>query len=1049
MDGIGLYRRSSPTNFRILYLERQRRREDARGHGGVASRARGGSGAQEPSAGKAASYEQELRVTTRMAGIFASLAVNKALDKLASFLPKSSSLTAAKERQEKDLDDLKMLERTMRRIHATLQDAEQHWDIREESSKLRLRELKDLAYEAEDVVEEYEYELKLCNAKALLSYLKAAPTTSGSDSRQSMVAVPDELAVKTRKLIEKFQEIQCYSDNFSLSENDGERRLAPDIGCSWKTSSVVFEQSILGRENDKEFIVQKLLSIGDDNVADPLYVMAIVGMGGLGKTTLAQLTYNNPRVSSSFNDRAWVCVSDQFDVSNITRCIIAAVKREKCDLSELCDLQEVLQDEIKGKKILIVLDDVWIERTDCWELFFMPMRRTKLCTIIVTTRSEKVAELMPTRTDFYNLDCLDHDESWLLFTKVAFTIDQGNVPLGLVEIGRAIVQKCKGLPLAIKTLGSMLRYETAEERWREVLDSKLWDLEQARNEVLPSLELSYKHMPIYLKRCLVSLSLYPKDYDINELEVIELWNYLISFKVIEMMTSMQLEAKNFNGFDDDDQHIMHDLIHDLACFLSTGEFFRLDGDTFVEIPQKARYISIQDGASGKISVAPPSLRAILVLPRATVYIDNPKELFSNCEKLRVLVLDQHRLGPALPDFMGRLKLLRHLKFESLEEADIDDPSFRPYMYHIKGLHEIRCLMNLHTLPPIHFTHIKELRSLNEIRELTITGLGVGLNIDDAKEALLHTKRHLQFLRLDFDNYSEEMVWISYDSPNNNQNLQLLECLRPHCSLEELIITDYKSPKYPSWLGDSSFMNLTQVMLSSCRSQCLPTLGHLRSLMFLHFHNMPLVQHIGQEFCSHSPSVKEGSFPSLEELVFNEMTVCSEWSEVNNCTFPCLCTLKICRAYRLMSLPLVPFMSLTSLELDKCYSLTKIPASPRLRKLRIRWYDHFDELSAVLPINDPLLSKPLPSLEGLLLNNPLPIATTSISIEPQHLPLLRKLHLSCDNLQYCDRLTELSCLDELKLLGCPKFPPIPGSLRQQLQTLLGGLKILKKLISKNI
>uniref|UniRef100_A0A0E0BJ82 Disease resistance N-terminal domain-containing protein n=1 Tax=Oryza glumipatula TaxID=40148 RepID=A0A0E0BJ82_9ORYZ len=106
-----------------------------------------------------------------MAGLFASLAVRRALDTLTSFLPASlvasSSSGAARAREEQDLEDLRMLERTMRRIHATLNDAEQLWDIREETTKLQLKELKELAYDMEDVVDEYEYEVNRCKVEAL------------------------------------------------------------------------------------------------------------------------------------------------------------------------------------------------------------------------------------------------------------------------------------------------------------------------------------------------------------------------------------------------------------------------------------------------------------------------------------------------------------------------------------------------------------------------------------------------------------------------------------------------------------------------------------------------------------------------------------------------------------------------------------------------------------------------------------------------------------------------------------------------------------------
>jgi replication-associated recombination protein RarA len=257
------------------------------------------------------------------------------------------------------------------------------------------------------------------------------------------VAITDELAIKTRKLIERFDEIKYYSDNFTLSENDGEIRLTPDIS-GLQTSSVVFENSIVGRVKDKNNIVEKLLSKRGDNLASPVSVMAIVGMEGLGKTTLAQLVYNHPEVCKYFDVHAWVCVSEQFDINNITQSIIVAVTKEKCDLSELPNLHERLVEEIKQKKVLLVLDDVWNERRDCWDLLCMPMNTTKLCMIVVTTRSEKVAKLVQTMSNFYNLECLSFDESWLLFRQVALTVNQENAPPNLVEIGKAIVRKCKG-----------------------------------------------------------------------------------------------------------------------------------------------------------------------------------------------------------------------------------------------------------------------------------------------------------------------------------------------------------------------------------------------------------------------------------------------------------------------------------------------------------------------------------------------------------------------------------------------------------------------------
>lgn len=514
----------------------------------------------------------------------------------------------------------------------------------------------------------------------------------------------------------------------------------------------------------------------------------------------------------------------------------------------------------------------------------------------------------------------------------------------------------------------------------------------ATKEVLPSLELSYKNMPIYLKRCFVVISLYPKDYIFDRNQVLQLW------KVLDLLQSDRHnnETEIGNRYLDElversfllflltkvdghyyKKYLMHDLIHDLACFLSADEFFRLDdSSTSIEIPQNARYISIQNLASSEISITPLAFRAIIVLPRAKVNINNSEALlFSNCEKLRALVLGEGCLGQNLPALMGRLKLLRHLKLVTSFFSHSD-----PCWDHVDGLRGIGHLNNMLTLPPIHLRNdrIIELRSLNKLRELRIGGLGLHLTIDGAKDARLQSKRHLQLLSLDFGDCC----------PDHNQQVQLLESLRPHRNLRELIIMNYEGLKYPYWLGDASFSNLTQIELGYSHIQYLPTLGDLPSLVSLHIHDMMIVERIGWEFCSHFHGVK--GFPSLTQLRFNWMHKWSEWSGIVDGGFPRLRTLSICHAHslRLDNIESFPFRSLITLELDKCCCITTIPASTSLRTLRIDRRSFDLRRSST---DGPRLNR-LPSLECLTV---ICHDTTSILLQPQHLPSLKKLNLSCE------------------------------------------------------
>ncbi|RLM45238.1 hypothetical protein C2845_PMPSC048920 [Panicum miliaceum] len=904
-----------------------------------------------------------------MSGLFASLSVGKAWEMLSSFLrafptaPSSSS--SASQHQQGDLEELRKLERTMRRIRATLQDAEEHWNIREESAKLRLKELKEVAYDIEDVVDEYEYEVNRCEVVALDRSV-SVPNTGKRKHQEdnesclvhpAVVAVPHDLVLRARKITDRFNEIIHYSEHLSLSENDGQRRFAPDISSLRHTSSVVFEKSILGRDQDKVNIINKLSGEGR-NVGNPVSVMVIVGMGGLGKTTLAQLVYNDPGVSQSFDKHAWVCVSEHFDVNTITRNIITSLASEQCLYTELADLQMKLANEINQRGVLLVLDDIWNERRDSWELFCRPLSTAKFCQILVTTRSEQVARLIQTMP-CYHLSCLSSDESWSLFSQAAFIVKkESDIPTNLSNIGRCIVQKCKGLPLAIKTLGSMLRFETDERRWEEVLKNELWEFEQPRNEVLPALELSYKHMPVHLRRCLISLALYPKDYSIFRCAVFQLWKILDLIHCDEsdddyrnaegelyLKELVQRSMLQINGFPSG-SYSLHDLIHDLACFLAGEEFYRLEGDPHTEIPQNIRYMSIHKYiTAADISVFPHSVRAIIVLGelgnmnQAMV----PKALFSNCKKLRALdISHSKRLQMVLPDYIGNLKLLRHLSLRGEPTMSLQLDPLVKLSVHIKNvaLNQIGHLISLHYLSDIRITqsccsfNIRELRNINQVRKLRIEGLSNVGHIRHANEAQLQRKKHLLSLYLGFHVVNEqcrscglqpETVKIPHD--------QLLDSLRPHYNLRELIISSYDSAVYPSWVGDRSFFMLTTIKLFGGQSKHLPVLGGLPSLKNLHVGYTNSVEDIGRELFIRQFAGDE-YFPSLTNLEFHFLSEWSEWSGVDDSEPPCLNELSLLMCEKLSSLPLGPLQCLVILDLRECHSIAMLPALLALRELKI-------------------------------------------------------------------------------------------------------------------
>ncbi|KAM0068188.1 putative P-loop containing nucleoside triphosphate hydrolase [Helianthus debilis subsp. tardiflorus] len=301
------------------------------------------------------------------------------------------------------------------------------------------------------------------------------------------------------------------------------------------------------------------------------------GMGGVGKTTLAQLVYNHERVKKDFQLRCWVHVSEKFQVKEIIRKIIEFIDKCGCTLTELSALQDTLQSKLRGNKFLIVLDDVWIEENekDKWE----ELSKTLSCgalgsTIVMTTRSNITSRMMAKVGELqHEVECLSEEDSWLLFKKFAFAKGREGGDISEVEfIGKEIVEKCRGLPLAVKTLGSLMWSKRSTSDWQRVKGSNIWELQE--NKVLPALKLSYDNLAPYLKRCFAYCCLFPKGYDMEMAVVIPLWVsngfippregkdlYVIGEEIFNCLV-----WRSFFQVDKDFKYTfkMHDLMHDMA-----------------------------------------------------------------------------------------------------------------------------------------------------------------------------------------------------------------------------------------------------------------------------------------------------------------------------------------------------------------------------------------------------------------------------------------------------------------------------------------------------
>jgi hypothetical protein len=315
---------------------------------------------------------------------------------------------------------------------------------------------------------------------------------------------------KVKKMREKIEEIVDRLNKFNVIQHPSTDPDDEEVIKNNRETKPFNSEIPVGRINEKESIISLLLTDGEPSIV-PIY-----GLGGVGKTTLAQLVYNDYRTKYFFEVQAWVYVSVKFDLISMETSIIS-----KLDNSSGSNNLHTI---INNKRFLLVLDDIWEEAPLKLEkLMTLLLGSKKGSKILATTRLEKIAKHL-NRTSAINLDVLSNNYCWELFRAKA--LPHGSVDKDKEKIGRAIVEKCKGIPLAVKSLG-YLCYQNSNN-WEAIRDSDIWaedrdDGPLVDTEVLPSLKLSYQYMPNYLKSCFAYCAVFPKGSHIEKSSLIQQW----------------------------------------------------------------------------------------------------------------------------------------------------------------------------------------------------------------------------------------------------------------------------------------------------------------------------------------------------------------------------------------------------------------------------------------------------------------------------------------------------------------------------------------------
>ncbi|XP_022934779.1 putative disease resistance protein RGA4 [Cucurbita moschata] len=284
-------------------------------------------------------------------------------------------------------------------MEAVLLDAEEQ-QSNTHAVKNWISRVNEAFYDVDDLIDEFAYETLRQQAMAEAKRgIKEVPEVF---SLPHQIAFRFKMSHKIKDIKGKLKSIDADKNQFHFSERMINTR-DDELRKSRETSSFICDDEVVGRDDDKKAIIDLLLNT-DPKTKENITVIAIVGMGGLGKTALAQSVYNDESTTKYFEMKLWVCISEEFDVKVIVEKIIESATRKKPEIFQMDLLQSELRKQIDGKKYLLIMDDVWNEDYEKWVIL------KRLLTggasgsrILITTRHQRVAETFDT-TSYYALE---------------------------------------------------------------------------------------------------------------------------------------------------------------------------------------------------------------------------------------------------------------------------------------------------------------------------------------------------------------------------------------------------------------------------------------------------------------------------------------------------------------------------------------------------------------------------------------------------------------------------------------------------------------------
>ncbi|CAL9002413.1 unnamed protein product [Prunus brigantina] len=839
--------------------------------------------------------------------------------------------------------ELTSLRESLSEVQAMLQEAGKKKD-QAEAVKMWVKKLEGIAHDADDVLDEYEYEV--LRRKVEVQDQMKKKVLNFFSLHYNPIAFRHKMAHKIKKINSSLVNLKNGAAVIGLvASSTFQGGSSHDAGVDRETVSSFAqdEKYIVGREKVVLDIVTTLID-SRNTQKNSLSVMPIVGIAGLGKTTLAKSIYNHDEIGRQFTIKIWICVSIPFEVKSILNKILVHFKPEKAQEKEAA--LKNLQEHLKGKRYLLVLDDVWNEDPDKWNDLtscLSSVKDTQGSSILVTTRSEKVAKIVQT-LPMCNLGKLSEDECWLILKNRAF-LDDSALTKDQERIGRDIARKCAGLPLLAKVLGNMMRFENID-RWRVIQERTRWDLSDGDERIMSILKLSFDELKPTLKQCFAYCSMFLKDFNIEKDDLVQLWmaqgllHHSSSQSNLEMEDvgnqyfNILLEKSFFQDVSMDNYNVithckMHDLVHDLAELVSKSKSKDSNDVRHMAQPSTSELQGIPKGivvrsmflegeVHGNIL---PRFKGLRVLKLQWADIDELPISIGKLKHLRYLDISG-TMVKRLPQSVGKLYNLQTLRMRGLylEEfpKELQNLINLRHIYFDKGVMDFPVgmgrLSNLRSLSYFIVGKekgrgIEELGGLKYLKgEISIYHLEHVRDIEEAKKAKLAEKTNIRKLKFEWGKDRPSAI---------NNDRDVLEGLEPHSELRILKICNFYSDQFPSWMMSGNlFSSLKKLSIDNAENLIEWTGAGI----------FPRLEELFLRNCNQLKSAPT-HFPCLQKLTIDSMDSGMPIANIST-QLTTLTHLTIRKMKELASLPegtLKNNKNLSYLEIGDCPDLTCIAA----------------------------------------------------------------------------------------------------------------------------